>query len=343
MNGAVVRRFHERDIEDVVEIFACVGLIRDDEERESYRKKLEKAATEPRWYDHYLVAELKGRVVGRVILEAAYTPYCELINLYVHSDHRRIGVGSSLVQACIELASKLQCSVISLMTEPVGNLAAHKLFSNFGFRPGILGDPSLERGHTWFFRFSEESFVSKFLWRHPFAEPSVSPSKIGFHDRMLYRMAWRDPQSNEALALYLRGQPSQTVKGTMPRIAGFSYREGDIRVDGAVKEQQKTIREGETCSFTMSLWNAGSKSLDLTFNTFIPEGTMLSPSPEELGTVNISPEEGEEIRFEFTWLSGYSLPDFTTFPTVTATCFLNIEDTNQPIFVSAGFEREITP
>lgn len=343
MNGVVVRRFHERDIEDIVEIFASLGLIRDAEERELYRKSLEKSALEPRWYDHYLVAELNGEVVGRVILEAAYPPYCELINLYVHSDHRRIGIGSSLVQACIELASKLNCSVMSLMTEPVGNLAAYRLFSKFGFCIGILGDPSLERGHAWLFRFSEESFVSRFIWRHPFAEPSVSLSKISFHEQMLYRMAWREPHSDEALALYLRGQPSQTVEGTMPRIAGFSYREGGVRVEVAVKEQQKIIREGETCRFTVSLWNAGTKPLELTFNTSIPEGTILSPYPKELGTVNIPPEEGEAIRFEFKWLSGHSLPNFTTFPTVPTTCFLNIEGINRPFFVSAGFEREIPP
>ena len=342
MNGTVVRRFHERDIEDIVEIFASVGLIRDDEERELYRKNFEKSALEPRWYDHHLVAELSGEVVGRVILEAAYPPYCELINLYVHSDHRRIGIGSSIVQACIELASKLNCSVMSLMTEPVGNLAAHRLFSKFGFRIGIPGDPSLERGHAWLFRFSEESFVRRFLWRHPFAEPSVSHSKISFNEQMLYCMGWRDPQSDESLALYLRGQLSQTVEGTMPRIAGFSHREGDMWVEGAVKEQQKTIGEGETCRFTLSLWNTGSKPLELTFNTSIPEGTMLSPSPEELGTVYIPPEEGEAILFEFTWLSGHSLPDFTTFPTVPATCFLNIQGTDRPILVSAGFERELT-
>ena len=233
--------------------------------------------------------------------------------------------------------------VISLMTKPVGNLAAYRLFSKFGFCPGIPGDPSLERGHMWLFRFSEESFVSRFLWRHPFSEPSVSPSKISFHDQMLYRMGWRDPQSDEALAHYLKGQPSQTVEGTMPRIAGFSYREGGMRVEGAVKEQQKTIGEGETCKFNLSLWNAGSKPLELTFNTSIPEGTMLSPSPEELGTVNIPPEEGDAIRFDFKWLSGHSLPYFTTFPTVPATFFLNIEGINQPIFISSGFEREIPP
>jgi len=342
LDGVVIRKFHERDVEDVVEIFASVGLIQDGEDQEKYQKRLRKVALEPPWYDHYLVAELDGKVVGRVILETAYPPYCELINLYVHQDYRRIGVGSNLIQACIGLASKLNCSLMSVMTDPVENLAAHRFYSKFGFRPGILGDPSLERGHMWLFRFSKENFVGSFLWRHPFAEPSVSPSKIGFHGRMLYRMTWRDPQTGEELALYLEGQPNQPDKGTMPRIAGFLYRDESTMVEGVVKELQKTIKEGETSTFTVLLRNVGSKPVELTFNASIPRGTMLSPFPKDLYRTNILPKEEKTVRFKFTWLSSYTLPNFTTFLTVPVTCFLQFEGADKPIFLSAGFERKIS-
>ena len=92
----VVRKFRESDVDDVVELFDQDGLIHNDEEREKIRKNMEKNATNPLWYDHYLVAEVDGKVVGRVILEAAYPPYSELINIYVLPSYQGIGVGTRL-------------------------------------------------------------------------------------------------------------------------------------------------------------------------------------------------------------------------------------------------------
>lgn len=201
----LVREFQERDAEDVADIFATVGLIASDEEREESVKRLRDGAKEPAWYDRHLVAEVDGKVVGRAILEIAYPPYSEIINLYVHSKYVGRGVGSSLVKRCVEMESTNKCSIMSLMTDPVGNLPAYRLYSKFGFRPAILGDPSAPRGHMWLFRFSEECCVLEFLMRHPFAEPSISRSKIDFRGRRLYSMSWRDPQTEEVLTLYIEG------------------------------------------------------------------------------------------------------------------------------------------
>jgi len=334
-----VRKFHERDAEDVVEIFATDGLVRNEEERKTYLERSRKTAIEPRWYDNYLVAELEGRVVGRVILEVAYPPYSELINLYIHSDYQGRGVGSSLVQSCIEIASAHKCFVMSVMTDPVGNIPAHRLYSKFGFRPGILGDPCAKRGHMWLFRFSEESCVSEFLKRHPLAESSVASSKVDFHGRTLYCMAWRDPQTEEKISLYLEGQPSQTPEGTMPRIAGFSYQEKDVGLEALVQEQNKIIRRGGTLGFTTSLWNIGTKPLQIALSASIPDGIVLTPS-QLLPPIKINTKNERTIQFELTWPSSCDLPDFTTFSTVPTTCFFQIEGLKQPLFASAGFERE---
>ncbi len=325
-------------MEDVAEIFAQVGLIRNLEDRRRSLKHLRKAAREPEWYDHYFVAEMDGKVVGRVILEAAYPPYSELINLYVHSDYRGRGVGSSLAQSCIEAAAAQRCPVLSVMTDPVGNLPAHRLYSKFGFRPGILGDPSKKRGHMWLFRFSEKTCVSEFRRRHPFAEPSVSQSKVDFHGRLLYRMAWRDPQTGERMGSYIEGQPSQTAEGTMPRIAGFSYEEKNLGLEAVVKEQTNVIRRGETSRFAVSLWNLGSGTLRITSDASIPEGTELTP--QSLLPIEIDPKNEKTIQFELTWPSSCNLPEFTSFPTVPVTFFFEIEGLEQPLFASAGFRRE---
>jgi len=326
-----------------VEIFAQVGLIRDEEERKKSLERLRKVAKEPEWYDHYLVAELDGKVVGRVILEVAYPPYSELINLYVHSDYRGKGVGSSLVQKCIEIASDRKCFVMSVMADPMGNLPAHRLYSKFGFRPGILGDSSLKRGHMWLFRFSEESCVSEFLKRHPFAETSVSPSKVDFHDRMLYRMAWKDPQTEEKMALYIEGQPSQTPDGTMPRISGFSYQEEDTELQALIQEQSKTVTQGVATKFAISSWNLRSKPLEIALYVSIPDGTTLTPATQCPSSIRIDPRNEKTLQFEFIWPSRCKLPDFTTFSTLLVTGFFTVEGLQYQLLASAGFDKTQLP
>lgn len=336
----MVRKFQESDVEDVVEIFEKDGLIHNEEERERTKRGLRKNAVKPEWYDYFLVAEMDGKVVGRVILEAAYPPYSELINLYVHPDYQGRGVGSRLVQSCIETASAHKCFVMSVMADPVGNLPAHRLYSKFGFRPGILGDPSVKRGQMWLFRFSEESHISKFLKSHPFAEPSVSPSKVNFHDRMLYRMSWKDPQTKDKMDLFIQGQPSQTPEGTMPRISGLSYKEKDLGLEAVVKEQSRVIRQGETSRFAISFRNLSSKPVEIMLSNSIPHGTALTPIPQSLSPLEVKPINEKTVQFELTWLSGCSLPDFTTFPTVLATCRFTGEGIKHPLFASAGFDKK---
>ena len=109
-----VRRFREGDVEDVLGIFAADGLIHNEEERERTRKGLEKNAREPEWYDDYLVAEVDGKVVRRVILEAAYPPYSELMNLYVLPEYQGIGVVHVSFRAAsrqLQLTRALSCQL----------------------------------------------------------------------------------------------------------------------------------------------------------------------------------------------------------------------------------------
>jgi len=335
-----VRKFQESDVEDVLEIFASDGLIHNEEERERTKKGLRKNAIEPDWYDHFVVAELEGKVVARVLLEAAYPPYSELINLYVLPAYQGRGIGTSLVQECLRIADASNCFVMSVMADPVGNLPAHRLYSKFGFKTGILGDPSKQRGHMWLFRFSENSLVSEFIRRHPFAEPSVSESKVNFHERMLYRMSWRDPQTKEKIELYLEGQPSQTPEGTMPRISGISYKERDLQSEVLVKEQRKTISQGEKSEFAISFWNLSSIPLRFSFSASVPDGTMLNLLPQYAPSIEIGPRSEKNIEFEFIWSSGCSLPNFTSFATAIVTCFFINEELEHPLFVTAGFEKK---
>jgi len=339
LKKAIIREFQEKDAEDVVEIFQTYGMVHDEDEKKRTLDLLRKIGREPKWYAHHLVAELDGGVVGRAVLEAPYPPYSELINLYVRPEYCGMGVGSGLVQNCIDLASTMGSLLMLSMTDPVGNLPAHRLYSKFGFRPGILGDPTIERGHTWVFRFSEKSCVSEFLKRHPFAEPSVSRSKVDFHGRMLYNMAWCDPQTEEELSFFVEGQPSQTPEGTMPRIAGFSYEENSAKFDLLVRDQDRVIRQGETSRFAVSIWNFGPETLRIAYSVSVPDGTELVVVSPVAPSFEVAPDEVEHMQFRLTWLSGFSLPDFTSFSTVPATCFFAVGGFERPLFASAGFER----
>jgi hypothetical protein len=71
-------------------------------------------------------------------------------------------------------------------------------------------------------------------------------------------MSWRDPQTVDRIDLFIEGQPSQTPEGTMPRIAGCSYKEKDTALDVLIHEQTKIIKPGGKSHFTISLWNLGS-------------------------------------------------------------------------------------
>ena len=229
---------------------------------------------------------------------------------------------------------------MSVMTDPAGNLAAHRLYSEFCFRPGILGDPSLKRGHMWLFRLSEDSCVSEFLRRHPFAEPKVSRSRVNFHDRMLYQMSWADPQTEDGMDLFIEGQPSQTLEGTMPRIGGLYYQEGDRNLELVAEEKDDTISEGKASRFTISIWNQGSMPLQLSPSASIPSGTTLTPWP--LSTLSIDASDEKTVEFKLNWLPGHKLPDFTSFPTVPATFYLKMKKIENPLLASAGFRNQET-
>ena len=151
-------------------------------------------------------------------------------------------------------------------------------------------------------------------------------------------MSWTDPQTEDRTDLFIEGQPSQTFEGTMPRIAGLYYHEGDTNLELVAEEKDDTISEGKASRFTMSIWNQGSMPLQLSPSASIPSGTTLTPWP--LSTLSMNASDVKTVEFELTWLPGYKLPDFTSFPTVPATFYLKMEGIENRLFASAGFGNQ---
>ena len=205
---------------------------------------------------HFL-AEVEGRIVGRVILDTLYPPYAELINLLVHPNYRRRGVGSRLVQACIDLAQERRCFIIHLFVEHE-NHVARRLYSKFGFVPVIYADPKVERGEFMhYLRFSTETWVGSFLREHPLTKQDISPERENFYGHSLYKCQWMDIGSGDHTTIFINAQRGQPFNGPMPRIAGVSYVQGKYAIDGLIVERAKTIKLGAQAPFELFIRNIG--------------------------------------------------------------------------------------
>lgn len=296
----------------------------------------------PGWYNHQIVAELDGKVVGRVSLEAPYAPYSELGNPWVHPDYRGRAIDACLVESGIEAASMHECLVVLGKSTLADDASAYRVFSTVGCKPRISEAPSEKKRQTWLFRFSEKTAVSEFLASHPHAETSISPSKVDFHGRRLYQMSWRDPQTTDKIDLFIEGQSIQAPNGTMPRVSGLSYNACGLELEALITEQDRIIRQGRPAEFTLSIWNRSVTPVQILLSAFIPNGTVLTPTPQRLSPIQINSANEKTIQFQLTWTRRCNLPCFTTFPTVVVTCFFGIKNHKYPLFVSAGFEKEAT-
>ncbi|WP_048152065.1 GNAT family N-acetyltransferase [Palaeococcus ferrophilus] len=202
-------------------------------------------------YSKVLVALFDGRVVGKVTLDTAFPPYAEIVNLVVHPEYQGKGVGTKLVEECIKISESKGHNIQFLMTD-YDNTAALNLYKKFNFYPAILS----KRKQLWLFRFGRGSFVEDFIRAHPLFEFRVSRKRVSFHGEDFYRASFEDITSGARLRIYFRGQPGQ--EGTMPRIAGVSFMEGERAFDLVAHEnpfELEIFNHGEDSSFEVEPLN----------------------------------------------------------------------------------------
>lgn len=322
----VVRRFGERDAGDIIEIHRVLGW--------STSEKAVKGWSEESDYTLRLVAEAGGRAVGKVILDTAYPPYSELVNLMVHPEHRRLGVASRMVRECLRLAEARGCPFTLLMTER-DNMPAQGLYKRHGFASCITG--AGDEKHIWMIRLPEGSAAASFEREHPYAESTTPEGRKKFHDRSLYVMEWNDTQTRDRLELYLEGQPGQPREGgTAPRIAGISLRSRETSLGLLIREKDGTIDVGEEASFALKLSNEGRGEIQIARMDYLaPRGIELTAEPTPRA---LKPGEGSEILVRARMTRGFEVP-ILSFPTVLVTCIVEINGIDSPIPVTAGFER----
>jgi ribosomal protein S18 acetylase RimI-like enzyme len=324
----IIRRFAERDVEDIVDLYEFLKWPISAEAVKSWSKESR--------YTRVLVAEKDGKVVGKVTLDTAFPPYSELVNLIVHPHFRKVGVASRLVQECIEIAQSNSCSIISLMTDAT-NYSAHRLYSQFGFHPVILPDPS-SRGDLWLFRFFNDSFVGKFVYHHPLSEFSVSPTRVMFHNSLLYKTEWREPLTKDEIVLFLEGQPGQPAKGGIaPRIAGVSFKGKLQALDLLVHQEARFIKTGEEGSFDVLIANKGREDFQIEDIGFmLPKGVQITEKKIPFGKLKIG--ERETMHFKFKLCPDFEMP-ILSFATILMTCTLKIRGISTEFMITAGFEH----
>lgn len=121
-----IKAMSGNDISDVVTVEeACFSIpwTKKDFEREIYENKMA----------IYQVAFVDGKLVGyagmwHIVNEGHIT------NVAVLQEYRRQGIGKRLLEELIQIAQEKEMIGITLEVK-ISNLAAQKLYSNYGFRP----------------------------------------------------------------------------------------------------------------------------------------------------------------------------------------------------------------
>lgn len=254
-------------------------------------------------YSKVLIALSDDRVVGKVTLDVAFPPYAEIVNLIVHPEYQRKGIGTKLIEECIKISESKGHNIQFLMTE-YDNIPALNLYKKFNFYPAILS----KRKQLWLFRFGKGSFVENFLKAHPLFEFKVSRKKVSFHGEKFYKISFADIMGNAHLKVYFRGQPGQ--EGTMPRIAGISFMEGKKAFDLVVYETP----------FELGIFNYG-EGVSLKIEALSPNDLEVFIEKQIL---KLSRNQNEKIKIDFKKTRDFDTPlDYLSFRTIVASFRIN--------------------
>ncbi|MBO8175688.1 MAG: GNAT family N-acetyltransferase [Thermococcus sp.] len=289
-----VLEFEEKFAEGVEELYNTLGW--------KFSPKLINIWKSLRNYSKVLIALSDDRVVGKVTLDVAFPPYAEIVNLIVHPEYQRKGIGTKLIEECIKISESKGHNIQFLMTE-YDNIPALNLYKKFNFYPAILS----KRKQLWLFRFGKGSFVENFLKAHPLFEFKVSRKKVNFHDEKLYEISFADIMNNACLKVYFRGQPGQ--EGTMPRIAGIFFMEGKKAFDLVTYENP----------FEVGIFNYGENS---SFETrpLSPKGLEVFVEKQIL---KLSKNQNEKVKITFE-AKDFDIPlDYLSFKTIVVSFRIN--------------------
>ena len=283
-------------------------------------------------YSKMFIAELNGKIIGKVTLDTVFPPYAEIVNVVVHPNYWGRGIGSKLIGKCINMAVKLNHNIIYLMCDP-SNEKVHKFYAKIGFKPAILGNPKKPRNDMWLYYFGKETIVKKFLEKHSFAEFHVSKRRRMFHKLRVYSMKWRDPITEDNLEILVKGQPGQPLKnGTMPRIAGVRLRWKGIKFDCWINDESFKNYRGY---FKLNLQNHSVEEKSIKIFPLMREDMKLILKFRP--NITLNPKEELSMDGEIQLTKNFEVKlNYLSFPTIIASLTLRINH-NLDIIISSGF------
>jgi hypothetical protein len=223
-----------------------------------------------------------------------------------------------------------------LMTEP-GNTPAINLYTRNGFLTCVPGGPG-EREHVWMMRLPEESLAGRFNSERTSSLFTPPRGRTKFHDRPLYEMRWDETETGDRLGLLLEGQPGQPAqRGTAPRIAGATVKDGIVTTDILVLEGQTTVEAGGDARFRLLTANNGEDDLHIEgVSRLHPEGVTVFE--EDTVPTTVKPGREATAQFRARLDPCFEVP-ILSFATVLLTLSVRIRGVEAPILVTAGFER----
>lgn len=124
----VIRRARMEDVPKIMKMKRA-----DSSERFIYRFERVK-----RGHAEYLIAEIKGEIVGNVFLKfygkRTAPDYPDIEDLYVREDIRGNGIGTKLLKSAEDLAALAGYKKVGLSVDPVRNPKARDLYKRLGYR-----------------------------------------------------------------------------------------------------------------------------------------------------------------------------------------------------------------
>ncbi len=307
----IIRRFKREDAKDVAEIFHLVD--NDQRSLEFYEQweQLPKHCVN-------LVAEFRGKVVGRLLVDQLYPSYQELVNFAIHPDYQGKGIGKEMVKEAIRLIEAHPHAIPFLKVDE-NNHVARRLYEKNKFFPAIQGTNKL---HHWLIRYESTSLMKWFVQKHPNSRCIIlkSPDSRQFKPRMLtipndepitFKKIMRSMRLSSKIAFVSRdipeikleflitGHPDQIigfiretycVPGLPPSINGVSLIEKDNRI--FTVELDVKSEGGDTL---LRVENGTHKKLVLTLEV-IPFMNVIS-SPRKL-QVTVKQSSSETTSFK---------------------------------------------
>jgi ribosomal protein S18 acetylase RimI-like enzyme len=219
---------------------------------------------------HYreFVAEVDGRIAGRIGLEAYMPPFAELVDLSVLPEYRRRGLGRRLAQAATYEASRRGFLAVFLQTER-DNISAHNLYASLDFFPTALG--KMVR----MLKFLDYPLVSDFRRAYPLHQYTCTPVGERVQD-----LQWHAYVTDDHLRLRLRGGSCiSDSEGIGPALTECDWRveQGGRGLQISVeREKLRDIEPGNHVELTLSVSNTGRQKERGIFQMALPSGVRVA-------------------------------------------------------------------